>query len=252
MQMNDLIKITEKDGKQLVGAKELYLGLGLRKADWSRWYVTNVEKNEYFSENIDWIGVPHNAEGNETMDFAISLEFAKHIAMMARTEKSHEYRNYFINCEEKLKKSSIDTTKLSLETQLILKLSQSIAEQEIYNKQMTEIFQETKQEIQTIREVILINPQAEWRKETNKILSKIGMKLEDYQKPKDEAYNALKERGKCRPSVLILNLKERAAKNGMAKNKIDKINILDVLENEPRLREIYITIVKEMAIKYGV
>lgn len=34
--------------------------------------------------------------GNETKDYAISIEFAKHIAMMARTNKSHEYRKYFI------------------------------------------------------------------------------------------------------------------------------------------------------------
>ena len=38
--------------------------------------------------------------GNEIQDFAISLEFAKHIAMMARTEKSHEYRNYFLECKK--------------------------------------------------------------------------------------------------------------------------------------------------------
>ncbi|NSA93087.1 phage anti-repressor protein [Clostridium acetobutylicum] len=62
----------------------------------------------FLKENIDWIGVRHNDEGNETMDFAISIEFAKHIAMMAKTEKSHEYRNYFIKCEKNLKRTSLN------------------------------------------------------------------------------------------------------------------------------------------------
>ena len=112
--MNKLIKIsTNEEGKQLVSARELYLGLGLNKTQWSRWYPKNIEKNEYFTENIDFIGVRHNVEssrhneenlgGRPTLDFAISLDFAKHIAMMARTEKSHEYRNYFLECEKQVK-----------------------------------------------------------------------------------------------------------------------------------------------------
>ena len=100
MKMSELIKINDKG---LVSAKELYLGLGLNKSNWSRWYPKNIQENEYFIENADWAGVRHNEEGNETMDFAISIEFAKHIAMMARTSKSHEYRNYFIECEKKAK-----------------------------------------------------------------------------------------------------------------------------------------------------
>ncbi|CUO90948.1 AntB [Clostridium baratii] len=99
---NQLINIiTSEDGKQLVSARDLYIGLGLNKSQWSRWYPVNIKKNDFFKENIDWIGVRHNVEGNETMDFAISLEFAKHIAMMARTDKSHQYRNYFIECEKR-------------------------------------------------------------------------------------------------------------------------------------------------------
>ena len=101
--MKELIKInTNEEGKQLVSARELYLGLGLNKSQWSRWYPTNIIKNDFFTKNVDWIGVRHDVEGNEVQDFAISLEFAKHIAMMARTEKSHEYRNYFIECERKV------------------------------------------------------------------------------------------------------------------------------------------------------
>lgn len=105
--MKELIKIITKDGKQLVSARELYLGLGLNKTQWSRWYKTNIEKNDFFKENVDWARVRLDVEGNEVNDFAISIEFAKHIAMMARTEKSHEYRNYFIECEKKLKEVDV-------------------------------------------------------------------------------------------------------------------------------------------------
>lgn len=100
----ELIKVTEKEGRQVVSARELYTGLGLNKAVWKRWYESNIEENEYFKENIDWVGFNIMLNGNETKDFAITLDFAKHIAMMARTERSHEYRNYFIKCEQALKK----------------------------------------------------------------------------------------------------------------------------------------------------
>lgn len=100
--MNNLINITNENGKKAVSAKELYLGLGLNKTQWARWYPTNIVENTYFLENIDWVGVRLDVEGNETMDFAISIEFAKHIAMMARTEMSHKYRNYFLECEKQL------------------------------------------------------------------------------------------------------------------------------------------------------
>lgn len=108
--MKELIKInTNEEGKQLVSARELYLGLGLNKSNWSRWYPTNILKNDFFNKNTDWIGVRRYDEGNEIQDFAISLDFAKHIAMMARTEKSHEYRNYFIKCEKVLKEQTKPT-----------------------------------------------------------------------------------------------------------------------------------------------
>jgi hypothetical protein len=109
--------------------------------------------------------------------------------------------------------------------------------------------EESKKEVQAIRDVITINPKAAWRRECNRILNAIGNKTGNYKLPKDEVYKALKERGNCRPNVLVNNLKKRAKVNGMAPSKIEKLNILDVLENEPRLKEIYVSIVKDMAIK---
>ena len=109
--MKELIKVTTNDkGQQLVSARELYLGLGLDKSHWKRWSKQNIEINEFFKENVDWIGFATMANGNEVNDYAITIEFAKHIAMMARTAKSHEYRNYFIECE-KIVKSETNANK---------------------------------------------------------------------------------------------------------------------------------------------
>ena len=125
--MSELITLkTSEGGKKTVSAKELYLGLGLASAAWSRWSKVNIKSNDFFKENYDWQGVQHEVEGNETMDFEISLEFAKHIAMMARTEKSHQYRNYFLVCEAKLKEQQnmIPVPKLSKEIQAIFVLDE--------------------------------------------------------------------------------------------------------------------------------
>lgn len=104
--MNHQLLVIEKTqiGNQVVNsvsAHELYVGLGLAKSAWSRWSVNNIEKNEFFTENVDWRGFNRESNGNETKDYAISLEFAKHIAMQAKTEKSHEYRQYMIECENR-------------------------------------------------------------------------------------------------------------------------------------------------------
>lgn len=76
------------------------------RKNWSKWSVRNIELNEFFYENGDWakvVQVTTSKTGQTQTDYAITLDFAKHIAMMARTDKSHEYRNYFIELEKKVK-----------------------------------------------------------------------------------------------------------------------------------------------------
>lgn len=92
--MNELIKITEKNGKQVVSAKELYLGLGLDKSNWSRWSKVNIEEDKFFNESEDWARLKDDSDNQlvtnpnkVSYDYVITLDFAKHLAMMARTEK---------------------------------------------------------------------------------------------------------------------------------------------------------------------
>lgn len=46
--------------------------------------------------------------------------------------------------------------------------------------------------------------------------------------------------------------KKNMALNGANKSRIDNLNQLDVIEDDRKLIEGYVAIIKEMAIKYGV
>lgn len=251
--MNELIKITTNDeGKQLVSARDLYLGLELNKTNWSRWYPKNIEQNEYFTESVDFIGVRHKDEGNEVQDFAISLDFAKHIAMMARTEKSHEYRNYFIDCEKTVQ--ALNTSQLSPELQMFNQMFKAIANNELEQKKIKEDIETTKDELQGIREAVLLNPSS-WRKDTSSIISKIAMKLGGFEHIKDvreESYKVLNETYKVDIKRRLVNKQKNMALEGTSKSKINKITYLDVIAEDKKLINGYLSIIGKMAIKNGI
>ncbi|NFO72088.1 ORF6N domain-containing protein [Clostridium botulinum] len=168
------------------------------------------------------------------------------------TDKAWEQ---FDNLEEtyfRVKENKVEVNQLSPELQMFNNLFKALATTELEQKKLNAAVQETKEEVQAIRDVITINPKEEWRKETNKLISKICYKLQDYKTPKDEIYRALEERAKCKLSIRLKNLQGRAALNGMAQSQINKLNNLDVIANDVRLKEIYISIVSQMAIKHGI
>jgi anti-repressor protein len=252
--MNNLITIKNQNGKQRVSAKELYLGLGLSKTEWSRWYQINISNNDYFKENMDWAGFVVTTNGNDSMDFAISIEFAKHIAMMARTEKSHEYRNYFIECEKQLKENK----PTCIEDVLI----QSLQEMKDIRQQLNEVnhnvlqannkADETKQEVQDMRDVIALTPNA-WRTDCSRIVNEIAQKLGGFEHIRDvreESYKLLDQRMGVSLASRLLNKRKKMALEGVPKSKIDKVNKLDVITDDKKLIEGYLALIKEMAIKY--
>jgi len=100
--MKDLIKVEVKNDQQLVSARDLYKGLGL-KGRFSRWFKTN---SELFTKNEDFYKctsstVVNNGAVRELEDYLVTIEMAKQLAMMARTERSKQYREYFLDLERK-------------------------------------------------------------------------------------------------------------------------------------------------------
>lgn len=99
--MQNLILQTDNSQEQRVSARELHRRLGIEKR-FSAWFETNAQG---FVEGEDFTSVPtstvvNNGAVRELDDFQMSLDMAKHICLMSRTEKGRECRAYLIEVEK--------------------------------------------------------------------------------------------------------------------------------------------------------
>lgn len=232
-------------------AKKLYEFLELEIKNYSRWSKTNILENEFAEENIDYIPFVINEEcgGQASTDYKLSSSFAKKLAIGTHNFKGEAAKNYFIKIEEKLKERAINTSQLSPELQMFNNLFKALAVNELEQKKLQEAVIETKEEVQAIRDVMVITPQEDWREQTNSMVKKICFKVGDYSTTKETIYKALEQRAKCKLSVRLENLRGRVLKEGASRSKSNALNYLDVISDDPKLIEIYTAIVKEMAIK---
>lgn len=92
--MNYLVNINREN--QTVSARELYDFLGFDKRNWVRWCDKNIVKNKFSIENEDYKKLLFKTRKK---DFCLTLDFAKRLSMLARTERGEIARKYFIECE---------------------------------------------------------------------------------------------------------------------------------------------------------
>lgn len=100
--MNELIRITERDGKQAVSARELYTFLEIQ-TPFTMWAERMFEYG--FTENVDYVSLSQKSEkpqgGRPQIDYALSISCAKEISMLQRNDKGKQARQYFIEAENK-------------------------------------------------------------------------------------------------------------------------------------------------------
>jgi phage anti-repressor protein len=103
--MEELIKVaTNAEGKKVVSARDLYEFLEIKER-FSRFMERNLEYG--FQENVDYTlySEVHPQNKQEINDYALTLDTAKEISMIQRSEKGRIARLYFIECEKQLVKS---------------------------------------------------------------------------------------------------------------------------------------------------
>ena len=105
---------TNEEGKKLVSGRELHEALNLGR-DFTTWIKKMISYG--FQENIDFTTIWSNPQlgvadfnGNVNsmkakgyyIDYILTLDMAKHISMIQRSEIGMKIRNYFIECEKEL------------------------------------------------------------------------------------------------------------------------------------------------------
>lgn len=136
--MNELI--TVDFDTQTVSARELHKALGIEKR-FSAWFETNSQgfvEGEDFTSVLVGTEVQNNGgvQYRELQDYNLSVDMAKHICLMSRTEKGKLCRQYLIDLEKawnspeyvmaralKIAQTELDSLKLTVAVQ-----NQQIAE----------------------------------------------------------------------------------------------------------------------------
>ena len=99
--MSELIPIQDKDGAQAVMGRDLHAFLEVTTAykDWfPRMVAYGFEQDKDFSSILS-----ESTGGRPKQDHIVTLDMAKEISMIQRTEKGKQARQYFIECERRAK-----------------------------------------------------------------------------------------------------------------------------------------------------
>ena len=102
--MNELLPINYDTEHPTVSARDLHEALGIEKR-FSAWFETNSQgfiECEDFTSVLVGTEVQNNGgiQLRELQDYNLSIDMAKHICLMSRTEKGKRCRQYFIDLEK--------------------------------------------------------------------------------------------------------------------------------------------------------
>lgn len=96
--MEELMKISYESGQPTVSARELHEGLDI-KTPYTMWFERMAEYGftdgkDFFTKMLESTG------GRPSVDHAMTVDMAKQICMIQRTEQGRTYRQYLLDLEK--------------------------------------------------------------------------------------------------------------------------------------------------------
>jgi anti-repressor protein len=242
-------------------SKALYSFLEWDRRNYAKWVKVNIIDNPYAEESADyWVYVPkeeNHRGGRPTVNYKLTATFAKKLTMTSDSPKGEETRNYFVQVEQNAKKFA-NSYQMQDELEMMVLTAQRVLEQkklsqehEVRIKAIEQTATNLQETIETVKNVF-VEPEKNWREMIHKNIDKIVAATgENHYNIWSMSYKELDRHG-FNVKRRLENRRKRMAEFGFSKTDRNKIGKLDIIEADPKTKEIYTGIVREMVLKFVV
>ena len=129
---------------------------------------------------------------------------------------------------------------------------QTLINLETEQRRQAALLEAVAQKVDGVRDLVALNPN-DWREECARLIARIARAMGGTEHIKDvnaEVYALVNARARVDLDRRLTNKRQRMAEEGASKTKRERLNKKDVIADDPKLIEIYIKVVREMAVKY--
>lgn len=258
--MNKIINILNQDGQLVVTSRQVAEDFEKRHADVLEKIEGLIKEMDSTEKSVQYFMEDSykDSSGKSNKEYLLTRDGFSLLVMGFTGAKALQWKLKYIEAfnkmEEIIKGQALNTSELSPELQMFKQIFDTVAKQQLENKQIKAEIKETKEEIKGIREAVTLDSN-QWRKDTATLINKIANKLggfEHIEPIRKEAYKILNSSYGVDLGRRLLNKQKNMALEGCSKSKINKVNYLDVIAEDKKLINGYISIVGKLAVKYGI
>ena len=246
--MNNLT-IINHNGQKTIDSREVAEMIDIQHKDLLekiRGYMTHLTSGKFRPLDFFVESTYQDAKGEERPCYLLTRKGCDMVANKLTGEKGVLFSAAYINRFHEMEQAPTMT-----QAQLLAAIAQQAADQEQRVLALQNRTESVERRLETVKDTLVVRESERWRETINRNLGQIvktrGL---DHQSVRSESYQVLEDRARCDLASRVRNLKTRLEDSGATKTKIESVNKLDVIESDPKLKEIYTAIVKEMTSRY--
>lgn len=176
-------------------------------------------------------------------------------AKSLNTDKAWEVYDELVETYFRAQRMQTVLTDLSPQLQVLINMETRQKQLEAKQAEQDAALADMNQRLTNTCEVISLDKNS-WRQDTKHLISEIaattGSGYDTVCDVYKEVYKLVESRAGVSLKTRQTNKRRRMAEEGICKSKRDKVSLVDIIADDKKLIEIFIAIVKEMAVKYGV